>query len=87
MRNPAHGAWISSIGALVVDEAHLLGDPRRGPTLELLVASMLSRVAPPRIALLSATIGQPELLREWLRPCQFITSKARTPLAKEGLAA
>jgi hypothetical protein len=83
MRNPAHGAWISSVGALVVDEAHLLGDHRRGPTLELLVASMLSMAAPPRIALLSATIGQPELLREWLRPCQFITSKVRTPLAKE----
>ena len=82
-RNPEHGAWISSVGALVVDEAHLLGDPRRLRTLELLVASMLSTKASPRIALLPATIGEPELLREWLRPCQIVTSTVRTPLAKE----
>ena len=83
LRNPGHATWVSSIGALVVDEAHLLGDPRRGPTLELLVASMLSMPAPPRVALLSATIGEPELLREWLRPCQIVESTVRTPLAKE----
>ncbi len=83
LRNPANDTWASSIGALVVDEAHLLGDPRRGPTLELLVAAMLSMAVPPRVALLSATIGEPERLREWLRPCQIITSTARTPLNKE----
>jgi len=51
--------------------------------LELLVASMLSMPAPPRIALLSATIGEPEHLREWLAPCQLITSIARTALTRE----
>ena len=83
LRNPANAEWISSIGAIVVDEAHLLSDPRRGPTLELLVASMLSMPAPPRIALLSATIGEPEHLREWLAPCQLIASSARTALNRE----
>jgi hypothetical protein len=83
LRNPEHTGWISSIGALVIDEAHLLGDPHRGPSLELLVASMLSMMSPPRVALLSATIGEPELLREWLRPCQIVSCTARTPLAKE----
>lgn len=83
LRNPANGAWVSSIGSLVIDEAHLLGDPHRGPTLELLVASLLSTTSPPRIALLSATIGEPDHLREWLRPCQIVTSTARTPLIKE----
>lgn len=83
MRDPSHDAWIQSIGTVVVDEAHLLGDARRGPTLELLVATMLSLQVPPRIALLSATIGCPEALGEWLRPCQIISSNARTPLWKE----
>ena len=35
------------------------------------------------MALLSATIGEPERLREWLRPCQLITSASRTPLSKQ----
>lgn len=83
LRNPAHAPWAVSIGALVIDEAHLLGDGRRGPTLELLVASMLSMSSPPRLALLSATVGEPERLREWLKPCQLVTSTARTPLTKE----
>ena len=83
LRNPRHAAWAASIGAVVIDEAHLLADPRRGPTLELVAASMLSMPVPPRLALLSATVGEPERLREWLQPCQLITSSARSPLAKE----
>ena len=83
LRNPGNAEWIGSIGAVVVDEAHLLSDPRRGPTLELLVASMLSMPAPPRIGLLSATIGEPEHLRAWLSPCQIISSSVRTALTRE----
>jgi superfamily II DNA/RNA helicase len=83
LRNPAHAAWLETIGSVVLDEAHLLADPRRGPTLELVIASMLAMPAPPRIALLSATVGEPERLREWLRPCQLITSSARSALHKE----
>jgi helicase len=83
LRNPGNAEWIASIGAVVVDEAHLLSDPRRGPTLELLVASMLSMPSPPRIGLLSATIGEPEHLRAWLSPCQLISSSERTALSRE----
>ena len=83
LRNPENADWGATIGALVVDEAHLLSDPRRGPTLELLIASMLSMKAPPRIALLSATVGEPQKLQRWLQPCQILTSNARTPLQKQ----
>lgn len=83
LRNPSNAAWIGKIGAVVVDEAHLIKDPRRGPTLELLIASLISLPAPPRVALLSATVGNPERLRDWLNPCQLIRSTARTPLKKE----
>lgn len=83
LRNPNHSDFVASIGAVVIDEAHLLADPRRGPTLELVAASMLSMPVPPRLALLSATVGEPERLRHWLQPCQLITSTARTPLTKE----
>ena len=83
LRNPAYESWVDSIGAMVVDEAHLLSDLRRGPTLETVIAAMLSRRAPPRLGLLSATLGTPERLQEWLTPCDLIQSSARTPLAKE----
>jgi helicase len=83
LRNPANASWVSHLGAVVVDEAHLLGNIRRGPTLELLIASMLSLNAPPRLALLSATVGNPERLKEWLKPCQLLQSSARTELKKE----
>jgi len=83
LRDPKNAAWASTIGAVVVDEAHLLRDPRRGPTLELLVASMLSVTPPARVALLSATVGEPVRLREWLKPCQIIVSSDRTLLRKQ----
>lgn len=86
LRNPANAPWIESIGAVVIDEAHLLSDRKRGPTLELLAASMLSLPSPPRLALLSATVGEPERLIDWLKPCQLVTSPARTPLKKQVLA-
>jgi helicase len=83
LRNPANAPWASTIGAVVVDEAHLVAEPKRGPTVELLVASMLASAAPPRIALLSATVGEPERLAAWLTPSQLVTSTARTPLEKQ----
>jgi replicative superfamily II helicase len=83
LRNPGYEAWIDSVGAMVVDEAHLLADARRGPTIETVIASMLTRAAPPRLALLSATLGTPERLQEWLHPCDLVLSSARSPLTKE----
>ena len=82
-RNPEHGAWISSVGALVVDEAHLLGDPRGVQHWN----SLSHRCSYEGSAANRAPLGNDpvtaELLREWLRPCQIVTSTVRTPLAKE----
>jgi helicase len=83
LRNPATQPWVDKIGALVVDEAHLIADSRRGPVLELVVASLAALPSPPRIALLSATIGTPSRLPEWLDPCDIIESTIRTPLEQE----
>ena len=83
LRNPEFTPWLNSIGAVVIDEAHLIADPRRGPVLELVVAAMRTMPAPPRIALLSATIGDPTRLSDWLEPCDVIESRARSPLRQE----
>lgn len=60
-----HAPWVSRIGVVVVDEIHLLNDPSRGPTLEILL-TMLRRLVRPQVVGLSATIGNPEELSEWL---------------------
>ncbi|NOZ81454.1 MAG: DEAD/DEAH box helicase [DPANN group archaeon] len=61
-----HSPWLKQIGVMVVDEIHLLNDPGRGPTLEMLI-TMLRSVCPGiQIIGLSATIGNPEELASWL---------------------
>ena len=79
LRNPDHDAWISSIGCICVDEAHLLGDRRRGPGLETTLTHCLGLPTPPRIVLLSATLGDTESLARWLRAAEPIPAPPRTP--------
>ena len=87
LREPDYQKWTDGLGCVVVDEAHLISDKRRGPVLELLLASLLSFAEPPRLCLLSATIGEPETLSQWLRPCELIQQNSRVPaLSKKILA-
>src|SRR5262249_22219696 len=65
LRNPDFDAWTNSFGAVVADEAHSLSSPRRGPTLEFVLTSFLVAKAPPRLALLSATIGDATAAVRW----------------------
>jgi helicase len=58
-------SWINDINVIVVDEIHLLNDPGRGPTLEILL-TILKQKTKAVILGLSATIGNPEELAEWL---------------------
>ncbi len=61
-----HSPWVSSVKVVVVDEVHLLNDPGRGPTLEILI-TILKQVLPRmQLIALSATIGNAEELAEWL---------------------
>ncbi len=62
-----HGAsWISKVGLLIVDEIHLLNDPRRGPTLEIVITLLRKLIKKLQIVALSATVGNPEELSDWL---------------------
>lgn len=79
MRHPSGAGWLATIGAVVVDEAHLVADPRRGPTIEMVIARFNSLPAPPRIVLLSATVGEPERLQAWLKPADLLVEHRRTP--------
>ncbi len=62
-----HGApWISSVATVVIDEIHLLNDPGRGPTLEILVTMLKKILKNAQFIALSATIGNPKELSKWL---------------------
>jgi superfamily II DNA/RNA helicase len=78
-RHEAGRAWFDAIGAVVIDEAHLVAEQRRGPTLEFLIARLKTLPAPPRIVLLSATVGEPERLRAWLEPADLLVERRRVP--------
>jgi helicase len=80
IRNPVNDEWLASIDAVCIDEAHLIGSDRRGATIEYLVTSLLCLPAPPRLVLMSATLGSTDRAREWLSPCDVINVRGRYPL-------
>ena len=57
---------MDDIGIVVADEFHLLQDPSRGPTLEILLSRIRNRVEGAQILALSATVGNANDLAEWL---------------------
>jgi superfamily II DNA/RNA helicase len=84
LRNPDFNDWFESVTAVCIDEAHLISDPRRGATLEYVLTSLITRRNPPRLVLLSASLGQTERVLNWLEPCDLIQVKDRCPpLAKQ----
>jgi len=61
-----HAPWVQRIGVVIADEIHLLNDPGRGPTLEILL-TMLKKILPKsQFISLSATIGNQKELAAWL---------------------
>ncbi len=58
-------SWINQVKTVVIDEIHLLNDSTRGPTLEI-VLTILKSIIKPQLIGLSATIGNPEALANWL---------------------
>jgi len=61
-----HSPWIRHTKTVIIDEIHLLNDPGRGPTLEILITMLRKMLPKLQIIGLSATIGNPEELAKWL---------------------
>ena len=78
--------WASGVGLLVADEIHLVGDPFRGPALEMVLARMraLPAAARPQIVGLSATMTNAAEIAKWLG-ARLVDSEWRPVLLREGV--
>ncbi|MBI2147080.1 DEAD/DEAH box helicase [Candidatus Woesearchaeota archaeon] len=62
-----HGTpWLKEVAVVIIDEIHLLNDPGRGPTLEILITILRKILKDVQLIGLSATIGNPKELAAWL---------------------
>ncbi|MCS3923304.1 ATP-dependent DNA helicase [Methanosalsum natronophilum] len=59
-------SWIKDISTVIVDEVHLLDSGNRGPTLEITLTRLMNLNPNAQIIALSATIGNPEDISNWL---------------------
>ncbi len=64
VRNDA--PWLGDLSCVVSDEVHLVDDSHRGPTLEVTLAKLKSLNPQLQTVALSATIGNADVLAEWL---------------------
>jgi helicase len=58
--------WLRHVSTVIIDEVHLLNDPSRGPTLEVVITLLRQLLKKAQFIALSATIGNPKELAEWL---------------------
>ena len=56
--------WLNRIKTIVIDELHMIGDPERGPVLEMIIARLKNTNV--QVVGLSATISNADVLAEWL---------------------
>lgn len=76
--------WINDVNIVVADEIHLINDPERGPTLEVVLSKL--QTINPKIQMigLSATIRNSEEIAEWLN-AELIKSDWRPVPLKKGV--
>ncbi|TAL58059.1 MAG: DEAD/DEAH box helicase, partial [Nanoarchaeota archaeon] len=76
--------WLSKVSVIVVDEIHLINDPGRGPTLEIIITLLRTILKKLQIIALSATIGNPKELAEWL-DANLVVDDWRPVILKKGV--
>jgi len=79
-----HPTLTDKIGLIIIDEAHLLGDPSRGPTLEMILSKIKMAEHRPQIICLSATVANPEIISKWL-DIGIVSSEWRPVKLTEGV--
>jgi replicative superfamily II helicase len=79
--------WISEVGTLVVDEIQTIANLGRGARLESLIIRMRRQLPELQVIALSATVGSPEELAQWMN-CELVESDERpVPLVSRVMVA
>ncbi|MGV8141683.1 MAG: DEAD/DEAH box helicase [Candidatus Woesearchaeota archaeon] len=76
--------WLKKVKVVIIDEIHLLNDPKRGPTLEIIITILRRILKNVQIIGLSATIGNPTELARWLN-AELILDDWRPVELKKGI--
>ncbi|MFX1565043.1 MAG: DEAD/DEAH box helicase [Promethearchaeota archaeon] len=76
--------WMTDIAIIVADEVHLINDPGRGPTLEVVLARLRQLAPNAQILALSATVDNADELAEWLDG-KAVVSDWRPVILREGV--
>ncbi len=80
-----HGlTWVDQVRVLVIDEIHLIHDPSRGPTLEVIISRFKALNPKTQLIALSATIKNAVELADWLG-ADLIQSDWRPVTLHEGV--
>ena len=79
-----HSPWLSKLTVIVADEIHLINDPHRGPTLEVVLARLRQVNPSAQLLALSATIKNAEEIANWLN-AKLVLSNWRPVILKEGI--
>lgn len=79
-----HTPWLRDVKTVIIDEIHLLNDPGRGPTLEILITILRRLLTNIQLIALSATIGNPEELAAWLN-AELVVDTWRPVELKKGV--
>ncbi|RLM64128.1 DEAD/DEAH box helicase [Halorubrum sp. Atlit-26R] len=83
IRNGA--SWVDELACVVIDEVHLLGAKRRGPTLEVTLATLRRRNPDLQTVALSATVDNPDAIADWL-DAALVESEWRPVELRTGVA-
>jgi helicase len=76
--------WVTDVSLVVADEVHLLNEPERGPTLEVVLARLMQVNPDVQLLVLSATIKNVEEVAEWLKAIS-VTTEWRPVTLREGV--
>lgn len=76
--------WLAEISLLVLDEVHLIDSPDRGATLEMVIAKLRYKNPAMQVIALSATIGNPQELADWM-DAGLVESEWRPVDLREGV--
>lgn len=77
-------SWLKHVNLVIADEIHLIGDPYRGPTLEMVLTRFKWLNPELRIIALSATIPNAFEIARWL-DAKLVESDWRPVALKEGV--